>query len=220
MTKTTSWRRVVTGLIPLLCAVVLAGCAAPTQAGSDTKPLYLTFDDGPSNATDEILTVLNGNDVRATFFTLGENLAENHELAQRMLAEGHVVATHTWNHRNLTKLSPAELDSQLRRSVNEGRAVGSDSDCIRPPYGATNDAVQDALAEHDLRSVLWNVDPKDWKRPDAEALADRLVETAYPRAVVLLHDGGGNREKTIQALRTALPELRAKGYEFRPVPGC
>ncbi len=76
------------------------------------------------------------------------------------------------------------------------------------------------METRDLRSVLWNIDSRDWRTPGASTIAERLVESAYPGAVVLLHDGGGDRSQTVAALRIALPRLRAQGYEFRPVPGC
>ncbi|PXY28432.1 hypothetical protein BAY60_15840 [Prauserella muralis] len=182
--------------------------------------MYLTFDDGPGGATAAILDVLRAHDAKATFFAVGKNLAARPGPARRALAEGHAVAAHTWSHPNLTGLGPTALAGELDRSVAAVRDVGSDSRCLRPPYGAIDDPVRQALRARDLRPVLWNVDSSDWRRPGARATADRLVRDAYPGAVVLLHDGGGDRSETVAALRIALPELRTEGYRLRPVPGC
>lgn len=201
-------------------AVALAACTTAVAQQPEEKVLYLTFDDGPSRATTEILDVLRTNDADATFFTTGEELLQHQDIARRAIAQGNVVAAHTFSHLNLTKLGSARLARQLERSMAALREVGSDSDCLRPPYGAVNDTVKQAMRERGLQSVLWNVDPKDWNSPGASTIADRIVSNAYPGAVVLLHDGGGDRSQTVRALRMALPKLRAQGYEFEPVPGC
>ncbi|WP_216205451.1 polysaccharide deacetylase family protein [Amycolatopsis aidingensis] len=209
------------GLAAALVAVpVVAACAVPTARTHPAKELYLTFDDGPGGATAGILDVLKANQAQATFFAIGRNLAAHPGLARREIAEGHVLSGHTWSHPDLTRLGPTELAGQLDRSMAAVRDAGSDSTCLRPPYGAVDETVRHALGERGLRSVRWNVDSADWREPSARAIADRLVADAYPGAVVLLHDGGGDRARTVAALRLALPELRAKGYVFRPVPGC
>ncbi|MCP2259803.1 chitooligosaccharide deacetylase [Streptoalloteichus tenebrarius] len=223
-------------LLPLIAAVVAAtsGCHAaaswagspspwddhPAQGAGHAKEIYLTFDDGPGTETGQILDILRENNAKAVFFAIGQNLDAHHDLARRVINEGHVVASHTWSHQNLTRVDAGQGDAEIDRAGEALRRVGSTSRCLRPPEGATNDAVKARLRAKGLRPVLWNVDTEDWKRPGADVIADRLVSRVRPGMVVLLHDGGGDRSQTVQALRTALPALAAQGYAFRAVPGC
>lgn len=223
-------RRMRFGLTAAVIATAMTACSAAPALESTTdgsgdadgtdKVLYLTFDDGPGTATGKVLRVLNENDAEATFFTIGKQVAAHPKTARRERVAGDAVAAHTWGHLNLTRLDPTELSRQLDRSIAELRDVGSDSDCVRPPYGAVDSAVKKALDKRHLRSVLWNIDPKDWRNPGAHTIADRIVGHAYSGAVVLLHDGGGDRAQTVEALRIALPRLRSEGYRLAPIPGC
>ena len=188
-------------------------------AGNDEKVLYLTFDDGPGDETVEILDVLREHDAKAVFFALGQNLARQTDLGRRIVAEGHVLANHTWSHEDLTTLEVDSRDQELGYTAELLGRLGSDSPCARPPYGATDDEVADDLAARGMRQVLWNVDTADWTRPGAGAIAASLLE-ARSGAVVLMHDGGSDRTQTVEALRLALPELAAAGYTFDVVPGC
>lgn len=205
--------------------LVLAGCTAysalgPAAAGdTDEKVLYLTFDDGPGDETVEILDVLREHDAKAVFFALGQNLARQTDLGRRIVAEGHVLANHTWSHEDLTTLDADGRDQELDHTAELLGALGSGSPCVRPPYGATDDTVADDLTARGMRQVLWNVDTADWTRPGVDAVVRSLL--GAPRgAVVLLHDGGSDRTQTVEALRVALPKLTAAGYTFDVVPGC
>ncbi|HEV6954424.1 MAG TPA: polysaccharide deacetylase family protein [Promicromonospora sp.] len=208
----------------LTLPVVAAGCAAtgtaPTDPGAaERKVLYLTFDDGPGDETVEILDLLRAHDGKAVFFALGQNLARHTDLGRRVVAEGHALANHTWDHANLTRLDTDGRAHQLEPTADLLRSLGSESPCVRPPYGATDDTVAADLAVRGAEQVLWTVDPADWSRPGADVIAERLL-TAPRGAVVLLHDGGGDRTQTVDALRQALPRLAADGWTFETVPGC
>lgn len=209
----------------LTLPVAAAGCAAgralgPADAAStERKVLYLTFDDGPGDETVEILDLLRAHDGKAVFFALGQNLARHTDLGRRVVAEGHALANHTWDHANLTRLDADGRAHQLEPTADLLRSLGSESPCVRPPYGATDDTVAAGLAVRGAEQVLWTVDPADWSRPGADVIAERLL-TAPRGAVVLLHDGGGDRTQTVDALRQALPRLAADGWTFETVPGC
>jgi peptidoglycan/xylan/chitin deacetylase (PgdA/CDA1 family) len=217
-------RRVLTAVAATLLLATAGHTAhsalAPTSAaGTDEKVLYLTFDDGPGDETVEILDVLREHDAKAVFFALGQNLARQTDLGRRIVAEGHVLANHTWGHEDLTTLDTTSRDQTIGDTAELLGRLGSDSPCVRPPYGATDDALADDLTARGLRQVLWNVDTADWTRPGADAVAAGLLG-ARSGDVVLLHDGGSDRTQTVEALRAALPRLAAAGFTFDVVPGC
>lgn len=191
----------------------------PTAAGAGDKVLYLTFDDGPGDETVEILDVLREHDAKAVFFALGQNLAGQTDLGRRIVAEGHALANHTWSHADLTQLGADAREHELGETARLLARLGSDSPCVRPPYGSTDDGVTADLAARGMPQVRWNIDTEDWTRPGAEAIAGRLLQ-AESGDVVLLHDGGSDRTQTVAALRQALPRLAAAGYTFDVVPGC
>jgi peptidoglycan/xylan/chitin deacetylase (PgdA/CDA1 family) len=88
---------------------------------------------------------------------------------------------------------------------------------LRPPYGATDANTRQYAADAGYAVVLWDIDPQDWRRPGAKVIADHVVREAYPGAIVLMHDGGGDRAQSVAALETILRELSQKGYVFRNV---
>lgn len=199
---------------------VAAGSDGPADgAGSAGKVLYLTFDDGPGDETVELLDVLHEHDAKAVFFALGQNLAADTDLGRRIVAEGHVLANHTWTHEDLTGLDANGREQELGHTAELLDRLGSDSRCVRPPYGATDDDVARDLTARGMSQVLWNIDTEDWTRPGAAVIADRLMQ-AGSGDVVLMHDGGSDRTQTVEALRQALPRLAAEGYSFDVVPGC
>jgi peptidoglycan/xylan/chitin deacetylase (PgdA/CDA1 family) len=222
-------RRILTACAAL--ALVSAGCTAysalgPTAVtgGADAatgadKVLYLTFDDGPGDETVEILDVLREHDAKAVFFALGQNLARQTDLGRRTVAEGHALANHTWTHEDLTGLDANGRERELGHTADLLERLGSDSRCVRPPYGSSDDEVSRDLGARGLPQVLWNIDTEDWTRPGAAAIAGRLLQ-AESGDVVLMHDGGSDRTQTVEALRQALPRLAAEGYTFDIVPGC
>jgi peptidoglycan/xylan/chitin deacetylase (PgdA/CDA1 family) len=191
-----------------------------TAHGSAGEPVvYLTFDDGPHPTwTPRMLDVLARHGVRATFFVLGQSVEAYPELTVRLVEEGHDAENHTFDHASLDRVDRRtfiseveETDRAIREAVGE-RVVPTT--CLRPPYGAY-DAQTSALAtELGKTLTLWNVDPQDWRRPGAEQIAEHLLTHARPGAILLMHDGGGERSQTVEALDTVLRELAARGYTF------
>ena len=178
--------------------------------------VYLTFDDGPHPTyTPQVLDILARHGARATFFVLG-SLAEAHpELIGRLVTGGHTVASHTWNHENLAGMPRASFDDTIGRTQT---ALGDRGvPCLRPPYGSVDAFTREWAASAGLALVLWTVDTNDWRRPGAEVIADRITRGASDEAVILMHDGGGNRSQTVQALEIALGRLSDRGLSFEPV---
>ena len=188
----------------------------PVMPDDDGDIVYLTFDDGPNPVyTPQMLDVLARHDARATFFVLG-SLAQAHpDIIQRIAAEGHTIANHAWNHEDLAGLSLAAFDETISRT----QAVLGDlaAPCLRPPYGSIGAFTREWAASHGLTLMTWDASPSDWNRPPAEEIADYLVKWARPGVVILMHDGGGDRSRTVQGLDMALERLADRGLRYEPV---
>ncbi|WP_427884695.1 polysaccharide deacetylase family protein [Kribbella sp. GL6] len=175
------------------------------------KVLYLTFDDGPQHEwTPKVLQVLRKHHAQATFFVLGIQVAQYPELVAAERAAGHHVGNHTVDHKTLTLLP----DAKVRQEIG----MGVKSKCLRPPSGATNAKIQAIAAAYHQRQVLWDVDTKDWEKPGTAHIEHAIMSGARPGAIILMHDGGGNRSQTVAALDQALTKLTAQGYTYRALP--
>lgn len=189
----------------------------PAVAAADTAPMVaLTFDDGPNPAaTPQVLDILDRYGVSATFFAVGLQVAAHPDLAQAIVARGHALANHSWSHANFAKLKAPAVRDQIARTDDRIAAItGRRPTCVRPPYGATNAAINGIIGASGHHSVLWTVDPLDWKRPGAGAIAARVLGGVGPNSIVLMHDGGGNRAQTVAALPIIIEGLRARGFRF------
>jgi peptidoglycan/xylan/chitin deacetylase (PgdA/CDA1 family) len=191
--------------------------SVPTApAGGSGPVLYFTFDDGPDpRYTPQVLDVLARHGVKATFFVIGSSAERYPGIIQRITAEGHTVANHTWNHEALAGLPQEAFDDTVGRTQE---LLGSRATaCLRPPFGSIDAFTRDWAANHGLDIALWDVDPADWRRPPAADIAQHIVDHARDGAVVLLHDGGGDRTQTVMALEVALQSLVGRGFRFEPL---
>ena len=175
------------------------------------KVLYLTFDDGPQPEwTPKVLQVLRKHKAKATFFVLGIQVAQFPELLTLERAAGHHVGNHTWDHKTLTLLPEAKMRQEITSGVK--------SKCLRPPTGATNAKIAATAAAVHQRQVLWDVDTEDWTKPGVAKIEHAIMTGARPGAIILMHDGGGNRSETVAALDQALTKLSRQGYTYRSLP--
>lgn len=177
------------------------------------KPMVaLTFDDGPSEETEKILAVLEEYNARATFCVIGSKVENYVNVLKRTLAGGNEVASHTWNHTNLTKLSAASIRSQLQKT-NEIvlELTGYQIKVLRPPYGSVNKNVRSVCAELDMTIALWQVDTEDWETRNTNKTYRALMKGVKDGAIVLFHD---LYKTTAAAVEQAIPELIEKGYQL------
>lgn len=197
---------------------------APGDEGASLSPgpvplVYLTFDDGPHPVnTPRILEVLAAHGVLGTFFVVGSMVERWPDTARRIVEAGHSIQLHSWGHDNLTGFTREEFvrDTAMTRAVLE-EVVDRRATCLRPPYGAVNERLEEWAGELGLKMVLWNVAGADWLDISGPAVARRVLDGVSPGAVVLLHDGGGPRDRTVSALEIILPELSRAGYRVRPM---
>jgi peptidoglycan-N-acetylglucosamine deacetylase len=179
------------------------------------RVIYLTFDDGPhSPYTEQVLDLLAQYNAKATFFVVGRSARGNPDLIKSMYEAGHGIGNHTWSHRNLQGVTQEVFTQEM---ASTAQAVGKYmASCMRPPYGATDASTHSHAREMGYSVVMWSIETWDWKRPGASTIASRVINQAFPGAIVLLHDGGGNRTQTVAALAVILKELSAQGYSFEP----
>ncbi|MDE9364879.1 polysaccharide deacetylase family protein [Luteipulveratus sp. YIM 133132] len=192
-----------------------AGGAGRTTPG---RIAYLTFDDGPDPRwTPQVLGLLARYDAHATFFEIGTQAAAHPDLVRQVRAAGHRIGGHSWDHSDLTRLTPPQLADQLDRTA---AALGEAPRCVRPPFGAVDRDVRTAVTSRGESVALWDVDTRDWTRPGAKAIAAEVISHTKQGSVILMHDGGGDRSHTVQALDQVLRRLSSKGYRFEPLPDC
>jgi peptidoglycan-N-acetylglucosamine deacetylase len=188
-----------------------------SEPAPGSKMIALTFDDGPwPGQTAAILKILKANNVRATFFQVGE-LARKHPSISRSLTDaGMDVANHSESHPlNLNHAPSATVGYQIKRAQKDiASASGQTPKYFRPPGGITTPSMFPVLDSLGMKWVQWDIDTNDWKEPSTASIVNTVVKKARPGAVVLMHDGGGNRKHTIQALPIIIKKLKAQGYTF------
>src|SRR5256886_11668059 len=180
----------------------------------DGPYVAMTFDDGPSaKLTPKLLDLLAAHHIKATFFLIGENVAEKPEIVAREAREGHEVANHSWSHPSLAKMSDGGVRDQLRKTDEVIRsASGNGPTLLRPPYGSITPRQKKWInQEFGYKIVLWDVDPLDWRRPGSNVVCNRIVKNTRAGSIVLAHD---IHPGTIEAMPCVLNQLEAKGFKF------
>lgn len=172
------------------------------------KAVALTFDDGPSKYTPAVLKILKDKGVSATFFMIGRVAAGDGGGVAAVRAAGHEIESHSWSHADLTKLSA----DAVRAEIVRGAAAVGGAHFLRPPYGAYNATVAEQAGLAGLRLAMWTVDTLDWKTRNAAAVLAKVKAGTRPGAVILMHDGGGDRSQTVVALPQVIDWLLQQDY--------
>jgi peptidoglycan/xylan/chitin deacetylase (PgdA/CDA1 family) len=194
------------------------GARTPARPGQ--KICAITFDDGPSASTSEVLDVLARTGVRATFFVLAENARRHPEILRRLAAEGHTVAIHGDRHHKLHRASVEKVEAEVSRAIAGLRALGVEpAPLYRTPHGVKNAAVFAVCRKLGLQLWAWSRGIWDTDRPAAPVLVARATRLARSGMVLLLHDGRGDEEMPdVSSMVSALPEiilkLRSAGFDF------
>lgn len=175
------------------------------------KCVALTFDAGPSENTDRLLDILKREKVHATFFMLGAQHVEKRPAeVKRTDAEGHGPANHTWSHRILTDIEPAEARREMSRAQDAVRKItGKTPKLMRPPQGRTDESVSAISKDLGLAQVLWSVTAKDYETNDSALITKRVLEQTERDGIILLHD---IYRGTVPAVPGILKELKKRGY--------
>jgi peptidoglycan/xylan/chitin deacetylase (PgdA/CDA1 family) len=190
------------------------------EPSNKEKVIALTIDDGPwPKTTAEMLDILKLNNVKATFFWVGSALQENPEIAKRVVAEGHAIGNHTWHHW-YRKMDEATAKSEIEKT-NEliYKTTGVKTSFFRPPGGYLNNGLAAYAKSQKNSVVMWSVTSADTDpRAKYQVFVKNVIRDAKPGAIVLMHDGGGNRERTVKALPAIVSGLKQQGYRFVTVP--
>jgi peptidoglycan/xylan/chitin deacetylase (PgdA/CDA1 family) len=188
-------------------------------AGAQHREVALTFDDGPGPYTPAVVAELSRLHVPATFFEVGSLERWFSPATAAIAAHGWTIGDHTETHPLMSVLSRRDQRAELLEDAGALRAHGAPFPRLyRPPYGAWNAATLALLHHYRMLMVLWTVDTSDYLLPGVRAIVHRAVAGARPGAIILLHDGGGDREQTVRALPLIVRALRARGYRLVTVP--
>jgi cellulose synthase/poly-beta-1,6-N-acetylglucosamine synthase-like glycosyltransferase/peptidoglycan/xylan/chitin deacetylase (PgdA/CDA1 family) len=192
------------------------------------KTIALTFDDGPNPTyTPEVLKILEENDVPATFFLVGSMISRYPGIVNDMVDQGNEVGIHTFTHVDLSYQSDARVNREMQQTqLALAGAAGITTTLFRAPYSSETDAIDNyswpvykKLGQDGYTSVFVDTDSDDWKKPGVSKIVNWATPKGTSGASVLMHDAGGNREQTVDALPKYIKKMKAKGYTFTTISG-
>lgn len=179
---------------------------------NNKKLLALTFDDGPSKYTPQILDILQKENVKATFFVLGQNIINNEDIVLREYTDGHLIGIHSYEHVFFTKLKKEDILYQITTTNSMINEITNFSPIyIRVPYGSTNNRVNSILKEQNLENILWNVDSLDWSYKDSDKTTTQVFKNVTGNDIILMHD---TFDSTVKATENIIKHYKENGYEF------
>jgi peptidoglycan/xylan/chitin deacetylase (PgdA/CDA1 family) len=200
-------------------SAVLAYTPFVKEGGERGREVALTFDDGPGPYTPGVLSVLERFHVHATFFEIGEMLRYFSASTVRALQDGDVIGDHTETHPYMATLSAHQQHEELFEQIARIELAGGPRPVLfRPPYGSYDATTMRELKKLHLLMVLWSVDTDDYLQPGVSVIVERALAGAHPGAIILMHDAGGTRTQTIEALPSVIRGLRDRGYRLVTVP--
>ncbi|MDG1237412.1 MAG: polysaccharide deacetylase family protein [Flavobacteriales bacterium] len=178
------------------------------------QKVFLTFDDGPStNVTDSILTILEQEKVRATFFCIGKNVKKNPELANKILKKGHSIGNHSMTHVNGWR---TRKNSYLRNINDASEYINSN--LFRPPFGRFNLYSLDQILKK-YKLVMWDVLSGDFdEKIEEKAVINNVIKNVANGSIIVFHDNNKSKEKTLSALIKTIKKLKEKGFSFEAIP--
>lgn len=177
---------------------------------SEEKMVALTFDDGPGyKTTMQLLEGLKERDVHATFFLVGEKIEERQSVVERMKEDGHLIGNHTYSHVQLDSINMPCAQNEIEKTNQIIEDItGICPKYIRPPYGAWNDELEEAI---NMSAVLWTLDTSDWNTRDVRQIVEYVVSEVESGDIILMHD---IYDTSVAAALEIVDELKQRGYVF------
>lgn len=175
-----------------------------------TKPvLALTFDDGPSLYTKEILNILKSYDACATFFVIGNKVEAYQDIIKESIQNGNEIGNHSYSHKDLSKLKSNDFLEEIEKTQEIiQRTTGYTPKLLRPTYGERNQRMDHMT---NLKIVLWTVDPKDWSKKTSKQIINHILSKVKNEDIILLHD---TKKRTVEVVKVIVPKLIEEGYQF------
>ncbi|MBD2164530.1 polysaccharide deacetylase family protein [Calothrix membranacea FACHB-236] len=217
----TSWQQQAQakGMAYPLPASALGATIKAAKLTQGQKVIALTFDDGPwPESTAQVLDILKKNDIKATFFVVGQNVKNFPDILKQVAAEGHTIANHTWHHW-YHFMNPQTAAYEVDHTTDIiFKTTGVKTNLFRPPGGMMHNGVANYAKNSKYAVIMWSSDSMDYSRPSVPRLINNVFQAAKPGGIVLMHDGGGNRSQTVQALPSIIARFKKEGYSFVTVP--
>lgn len=185
------------------------------EPSDDRKLVAITFDDGPADVyTEEYLRILSDSGARATFFNLSPNVENYPELARAIAGSDCQICSHTNNHKLLTSVEEEEFDYEISSAHDVIYDVsGVDTTIIRPPYGEFSHDCWLMTKGQVSCTVNWTQDSKDWELPGSDLIVENALTAIKPGSIILMHDGGGNRDQDFDAIPRIIDALLDQDYQ-------
>lgn len=182
------------------------------------KVVALTFDDGPTHVhTDEILRILRDENVKATFFVIGGAIEENPGELEKIIADGHEIGNHTYNHDRMMLVTPSFVKSEIERTDELIGKAGYEKDLtFRPPYGKKLFALPWYLSEHNRKSITWDIEPETYFEKSDEIIKN-VLDNTNNGSIILLHVMYDSCTESMKSVRPIIEKLKEKGFDFKTV---
>jgi len=186
---------------------------------TNEKVVALTYDDGPNPPyTNQLLDLLERHQVKATFFVIGQIIEKHPETIRLILSKGHELGNHSYSHKSLIFENPWFIRSEIEKTDRLLRQLGVKQEIhFRAPYGRKLLVLPYILAKMQKKNILWNLDSKDYEASNSEMIENYVLEQVRPGSIILMHDGGGERSRTVAATEMLIRKLQEKGYTLKTV---
>lgn len=189
------------------------------QVDTAQKVIALTYDDGPNPPyTNQLLDLLQRHQIKATFFVVGKAIEKHPETVRLLLSNGHEIGNHSYSHKPLIFEKPGFIWSEIEKTDQILRQLGVKQEIhFRAPYGRKLIALPYFLAKLRKKNILWDIDSKDYEASNPEDIETYVLDQVHPGSIILMHDGGGDRWRTVVATEKLIEKLKEKGYTFKTV---
>lgn len=186
---------------------------------TDEKVIALTFDDGPTENTPEVLRILNETKTPATFYLIGKDIEKYPKIAQEINAHGHELGNHSYSHQRFLLKSSSFVKEEIEKTNDLLRMIGWEKEItFRPPYGKKLFSLPSYLEENGIKTVMWDVEPDSFAPKEYEGKKEFLVkytlENTQPGSIILLHPHCDSCQPARDALPEIISGLKEQGYRF------
>ncbi|WP_339171365.1 polysaccharide deacetylase family protein [Solibacillus sp. FSL R5-0691] len=184
------------------------------HAETEEKVIALTFDDGPTKNMDQLLSLLDEYNAKATFFLIGNEIEKHPEEAKKLFDAGHQIGNHTYSHKRMVLKSPSFIKKEIEKTDELIRSIGYTEEIdFRPPYGKKFIGLPYYLNKHNKETIMWSLDPETYYTSVNEKIS-YVMENIEPGSIILLHPMYDQTGETLQVVETILKELTNEGYRF------